>query len=103
MGIERMLPRPELREVVRSFGEQRTEVGRAIWTVPARPHQILDIYLAEPWKAQIGDGPLKTAPEIVVVGPQSHQWFRLHLSGVVHVFNIVFQPAAFNRLVGIDM
>lgn len=105
MAIRRVMPRPELRDVVRSFGEQWIDFGNATatWTIPARPHQILDIYLAEPWKAQIDGGPLKTSPETVVVGPQSHSCFQLHMSGQIHVFNILFQPAAFHRLVGIDM
>lgn len=105
MQIKRRMPRPELRDVVRSFGEQRIDLGKAAatWTVPARPHQILDIYLAEPWQAQMDEGPLRTSPEMVVVGPQSRHCFRLHLSGQIHVFNILFQPAAFHRLIGIDM
>jgi len=105
MEVRRVLPRPELRDVVRSFGEQRIDLGKvtATWKIPARPHQILDIYLTEPWKAQIDGGPLKTSPETVVVGPQSRHCVQLHLSGQIHVFNILFQPAAFHRLVGIDM
>src|SRR5262249_13554026 len=70
---------------------------------PARPHQILDIYLTEPWKAQIDGGPLKTSPETVVVGPLSRHCVQLHVSGQINVFNILFQPAALHRLVGIDM
>ena len=105
MEVRRVLPRPELRDVVRSFGEQRIDLGKATatWTIPARPHQILDIYLTEPWKAQIDGGPLKTSPETVVVGPLSRHCVQLHVSGQINVFNILFQPAAFHRLVGIDM
>src|SRR5215475_5402278 len=105
MRIRRVMPRPELRDVIRSFGERCLDFGSttAIWTIPARPHQILDIYLTEPWKAQIDEGPLKISPEVVVVGPQSHRCFRLHMSGEIHVFNILFQPSAFHRLVGVDM
>jgi AraC-like DNA-binding protein len=105
MEVRRVMPRPEIRDVVRSFGELRIDFGNATatWTIPARPHQILDIYLTEPWKAQIDDGPLKTSPQTVVVGPQSRHCFRLYMSGRIHVFNILFQPAAFYRLIGIDM
>jgi AraC-like DNA-binding protein len=105
MAVRRVLPRPELRDVVRSFGELRLDLSGAAetWTIPARPHQILDIYLAEPWKAQFDGGSLNTSPETVVVGPQSRSCVRLHMSGQVHVFNILFQPAAFHRLIGIDM
>lgn len=105
MAVVRVRPRPELRDVVRSFGEQQRDFGNAAvtWTIPARPHQILDIYLAEPWKAQIDGGPPRTSPETVIVGPQSRSCVRLHMSGRIHVFNILFQPAALHRLTGIDM
>lgn len=105
MAVVRVKPRPELRDVVRSFGELRMDLGSAAvtWTIPARPHQILDVYLTDPYKAQLDDGPLKTSPETVVVGPQSRSCFRLHMSGHVHAFNILFQPAGFHRLVGVDM
>ena len=55
-------------QIVRSFGEQWTDFGNATatWTIPARPHQILDIYRAEPRKAQVHGDPLKTSPEMVV-------------------------------------
>jgi hypothetical protein len=38
-----------------------------------------------------------------VVGPQTYRRAELCLSGEVHVFNILFQPAGFNRLIGIGM
>ena len=43
MDIERALPRPELRSVVRSFEERRADLGSTelTWPVAARPHQIL--------------------------------------------------------------
>jgi AraC-like DNA-binding protein len=105
MEVRRVLPRPELLDIVRSFGEQQIDLGKATakLTIPARPHQILDIYLTEPWQAQIDGGPLKTSPETVVVGPMSRSCVHLHLSGKIHIFNILFQPAALHRLVGIDM
>jgi hypothetical protein len=52
MDIRRALPHPELRSVVRSFEERRAELGSAVltWPVAARPHQILNIHLAEPYR-----------------------------------------------------
>jgi AraC-like DNA-binding protein len=105
MDIERALPRPELRSVVRSFGERRADLGstQLTWPVAARPHQILDIHLAEPFQIRIDGGPATPAPETTVVGPQTYRRAHVRLSGQVHVFNILFQPTGLNRLVGINM
>ena len=105
MDIKRALPRPELRNVVRSFEERRAELGSAVlsWPVAARPHQILDIHLAEPYRVRIDGGPANAMPEMSVVGPQTYRRAHVHLSGSVHVFAILFQPTGLNRLVGINM
>jgi AraC-like DNA-binding protein len=105
MDIKRALPCPELRSVVRSFEERRADLGSAVltWPVAARPHQILDIHLAEPYQVRIDGGPAKTSPETAVVGPQTYRRAHVHLSGQIHVFNILFQPTGLNRLVGINM
>ena len=105
MEIKRALPHPELRSVVRSFEERRANLGAAVlsWPVPARPHQILDIHLAEPYRVRLDGGPAEVLPETIIVGPQSYRRAHLYLSGIIHVFNILFQPTGFNRLVGIDM
>lgn len=105
MDVQRALPRPELRSVVRSFEERRADLGSAAltWPVAARPHQILDIHLAEPYQVRIDGGPAAASPEIAVVGPQTYRRAHVRLSGRIHVFNILFQPTGLNRLVGIDM
>jgi AraC-like DNA-binding protein len=105
MDIKRALPRPELRSVVRSFEERRAELGSAVltWPVAARPHQILNIDLAEPYRVRIDAGPANTTPEMSVVGPQTYRRAHVYLSGSIHVFNIPFQPTGLNRLVGINM
>jgi AraC-like DNA-binding protein len=105
MDIKRALPRPEFRSVVRSFEERRSDLGSAVltWPVAARPHQILDIHLAEPYQVRIDDGPAKISPETALVGPQTYRRADVHLSGQIHVFNILFQPTGLNRLVGINM
>ena len=105
MDIKRALPCPRLRDVVRSFEERRTELGSAVltWPVAARPHQILNIHLAEPYRVRIDGGATNTAPETSVVGPQTYRRAQVYLSGFIHVFNILFQPTGLNRLIGIDM
>jgi hypothetical protein len=66
MEIKRALPRSQLRGVVRSFQERRAELGSAMltWPVAARPHQILNIHLAEPYRVRIDGGPANVTPEV---------------------------------------
>jgi AraC-like DNA-binding protein len=105
MDIKRVLPRPQLRNVLRSFEERRAELGSTViaWPVAARPHLILNIHLAEPYRVSIDGGPAHTAAKIGVIGPQTYRRAYVHLSGSIHVFNILFQPTGLNRLVGINM
>jgi AraC-like DNA-binding protein len=105
MDVRRRTPHPELRSIVRSFEERRGTLGPEglTWPLTARPHQIIDICLGNPFRLRIDHGPLQTAPETVVVGPQGARRIQLYMSGEVNIFNILLQPAALNRLVGIDM
>ncbi|MEH2485706.1 AraC family transcriptional regulator [Bradyrhizobium sp. AZCC 2230] len=105
MDIKRALPHLQLRDVVRSFEERRVELGSAVltWPVPARPHQILDIHLGEPYQVRIDGGKASAIPDMNLVGPQTYRRAHVCLSGSVHVFNILFQPSGLNRLVGINM
>jgi hypothetical protein len=74
-----------------------------IWPVTPRLDQIIDIYLRDPFKVRIDGGTFKSTPEIIVVGPQTYRRAELCLLGEIHVFNILFQPAGFHRLIGIEM
>jgi len=105
MDIKRAPAPPRLRGIVRSFEERRAELGSTVltWPVAARPHQILNIHLAEPYRVRIDGGPANTTPEMSVVGPQTYRRAHVYLSGSIHVFNILFQPTGLNRLVGINM
>jgi AraC-like DNA-binding protein len=105
MDIKRALPRPLLRGVLRAFEERRVELGSTVlaWPVPARPHQILNVHLAEPYRVRIDCGSASKTPDMSIVGPQTYRRAHVSLSGTVHVFNILFQPTGLNRLVGIDM
>jgi len=105
MDVRRALPHPLLRAVVRSFEERRLELGATTltWPVAARPHLILNIHLAETYRVRIDGGPLGRTPETGIVGPQTHRRAHVHMTGSIHVFNILFQPTGLHRLVGIDM
>jgi AraC-like DNA-binding protein len=105
MDVKRKMPHPAIRSVVRSFEERHATLGPGglTWPLAARPHQIIDIYLGDPFWVSLDGGPLQMAPETVVVGPQGSRRIKIHMSGEIHIFNILLQPAGLNRLVGIDM
>ncbi len=105
MNVRRAMPHPALRNIIRSFEERRAALGSQVLAFPliARPHQIIDIYLGEPLRVRVDGGRLEAAPETVVVGPQGSRRIHIYASGEVHIFNILLQPAALHRLVGIDM
>ena len=105
MHHTRAMPHPALRNIVRSFGERRAslESRELAFPLTARPHQIIDIYLGDPLRLRIEGGQLQTAPEMVVVGPQGSRRIHMYASGQLHVFNILLQPAALHRLIGVDM
>lgn len=105
MEIKRALPRSEIRGVVRLFEERRIQLGSAIrsWPVAARPHQILNIHLGNPYRVRVSGSAEHATPDMSVVGPQTCRRIDVRMSGLIHVFNILFQPTGLNRLVGIDM
>jgi len=89
MDIKRALPRPELRSVVRSFEERRADLGSAVltWPVAARPHQILDVHLAEPYQVRLDGGPARPSPEAGGRAPKGGArsdtvWARSRATGV---------------------
>ena len=55
MDVQRRSPHPKLCNIVRSFEERRLTLGseELTWPVTARPHQIIDIYLGDPFRVRI--------------------------------------------------
>jgi AraC-like DNA-binding protein len=105
MEFRRTLPHPALRSIVQSFGERHGTLGATelSWPLTARPYQLIDIYLQDPLRLRIDDGPLLTAAREIVAGPQVARRTQVYMSGDFRTFNILFQPAGLSRLIGIDM
>lgn len=105
MHIQRSLPGPAVRSVLRACEERRADLGGDVlsWPVPARPHQMMIIHLGEPYRVAIDGGRASTMSDSGLVGPQTYPRARVSLGGRVHVFSILFQPTGLNRLAGIDM
>jgi AraC-like DNA-binding protein len=105
MDVKRALPHPELRSVVRSIVEICVDLGSAgrTWPVAARPHQMLQFHLAEPYRVRHDKGPASISPQTYLSGPQTYQRAEIYESGRIHVFNVLFHPTGLNRLAGINM
>ena len=105
MDVSRALPHPQLRSILRSFGEICVDLGSAerTWPVAARPHQMLQFHLAEPYRVSCDDGPASVSPRSYVSGPTTYQRVQIYESGRIHVFNVLFHPTGLNRLAGVDM
>ncbi len=105
MDVHRALPHPELRSILRSFLEIRVDWGPCVrsWPVAARPHQMLQFHLAEPYLTRHDNGPASRMPKTYLSGPMTYQRAHVYESGLIHVFNILFHPTGLNRLVGINM
>lgn len=105
MDVKRAVPHPELRSVVRSFVEISEDWGSTerTWPVAARPHQMLQFHLAEPYRVSHDNGPASVLPRTYVSGPTTYQRAQINELGRIHVFNILFHPTGLNRLAGINM
>ncbi len=103
--IMRQIPHRALRGHVRSFGQRRATLTNhiTITSLPARPDQFIEFYLAERYAIGRDHGPDQLAPETAVVGPQTRPGVQLRMSGVIDVFTIRFHPTGFHRLFGLPM
>jgi len=84
MDIKRALPHHQLRGVLRALEERRVDLGSGAlgWPVPARPHQILVVHLAEPYRVAIDGGEAVATPDMGLVGPQSYRRAYVYLTGL---------------------
>lgn len=102
MELTRQIACRRLRSLVVGFGQRRANLRSTvrIVTPPARPSQMMEFYLAERYGIGWSNCPVGLSPETAVVGPQSRPGLSIHLSGVVDVFTIHFQPTGLYRLFG---
>jgi AraC-like DNA-binding protein len=94
-----------LRPVVSSFTERKghfREMSR-MRPLPARPEQILEIYLAECYRVKRTDAGFGLSPDAAVVGPMTEPRVELGFVGEIETFTIHFRPTGLSRLFGVPM
>lgn len=105
MELAHQIASRRLRPFIVGYSQRRANLHTAVRIdpLPARPSQMIEFYLAERYGIAWPDRAASLSPEIAVVGPQSRPGLRVHLSGMVDVFTIHFQPTSLYRLFGWPM
>jgi len=106
MRLQSAFPVPALRDCVRRFQERKAHIvgGVVAYPIAARPEQILEFYLQDPYRVRFGDSVTpEILPRSVVVGPCTYRRAELVLEGRLDVFTISFQASGFHQLFGMPM
>lgn len=105
LTVRRCAAPPGLREVIRGFTERRGHFGQMsqLRPLPARPVQILEVYLAECYRVKRPREGFGLSPEAAIVGPMTQPGVEIGFLGTIETFTIHFQPTGLSRLFGVPM
>ncbi len=105
MTVRRVAAAESLQSVVSGFTERRGHFRTMspVRPLPARPVQILEIYLAECYRVRKADADFSPSPSAVVVGPMTHPSVELGFFGEIETFTVHFRPTGLSRLFGVPM
>ena len=105
LTVRRAPASSHLRPVVSGFTERKGHFREMslMRPLPARPEQILEIYLAECYRVKRTDAGFGLSPDAAVVGPMTQPRVELGFIGEIETFTIHFQPTGLSRLFGIPM
>ena len=101
MKLDRAYPVAALHDYVRCFEQREADIqGAAVaYSIAARPDQILEFYLRQPYMVRdCKSGTQDVAPSAVVVGPCTYRRIGLVLCGRFLVFTIHFHASGFHQL-----
>ena len=96
-----LIPLRRSRKYVRCFEQREADIqGAAVfYSVAARPEQILEFYLRQPYMVRdCKSGTQDVTPCAVVVGPCTHRRIELVLCGRFLVFTVHFHASGFHQL-----
>ena len=105
LKVRRIPASPALHAVVSGFTERKGHFRdmSLLRPLPARPEQILEIYLAECYRVKRTDAGFGLSPDAAVVGPMTEPRVELGFLGEIETFTIHFRPTGLSRLFGVPM
>lgn len=105
LTVRRLPASPQLRSVIGGFTERRGHFREMslLRPLPARPEQILEIYLAECYRVKRTDAGFGKSPDAAVVGPMTEPRVELGFLGEIETFTVHFKPTGLSRLFGLPM
>lgn len=105
LTVRRAAAAASIRSVVRGFTERRGHFREmsAVRPLPARPVQILEIYLAECYLVRKSGAEFGLSPSAVIVGPMTQPGVELGFIGEIETFTVHFQPTGLSRLFDVPM
>jgi len=105
LTVRRAPAPPALRDVISGFTERRGHFAEmsGLRPLPARPTQILEIYLAECYRVKRPGGRFGLSPEAALVGPMTRPGVELGFCGTIETFTVHFTATGLSRLFGVAM
>lgn len=105
LTVRRTPASAELGAVIGGFTERRGHFREMslLRPLPARPEQIVEIYLAECYRVKRTDAGFGLSPDAAVVGPMTTPRVELGFVGEIETFTIHFKPTGLSRLCGVPM
>jgi len=105
LTVRRVAAAESIRSVVSGFTERlgHFRTMSPVRPLPARPVQILEIYLAECYRVKKAEGEFSPSPSAVVVGPMTKPGVELGFLGDIETFTVHFPPTGLSRLFGVPM
>ena len=100
MKLDRAYPIAALHDYVSCFLQREADIqgSAVVYSIAARPYQILEFYLQQPYLVRDCESGTQEAAPTVVVGPCTHRRIELVLCGRFLVFTVHFHASGFHRL-----
>jgi AraC-like DNA-binding protein len=102
--VKQAVASPGLRGLIRGY-QQRTgalDGSGFVLPLPARPNSFIEIYFADPYRANNGDG-FSAVADAMMVGAMTGRHTDLLMQGDIGAFNIQFEATGLQRMFGVAM
>ena len=102
--VRQALASPALRGLVRGYQQRAGAIGGQgfVLPLPARPNSFIEIYFANPYRANNGEG-FAAVADAMMVGAMTGRHTDLLMQGDIGAFNIQFEASGLQRMFGASM